>query len=263
MSSSKARFGPRVAANMPVALALKGCPQAVTAYARDIGIGGICIATRTSFAKQLLETVSVRFPAGEVRLQAEARWQRDAPDQDVVLTGVRFCEEDPATQWVLWSFVQDRAREIVKFLNEEPALPLLDLYEKFDFALFSRLRDVAATRSIYGGAEGNESLFVIFRGRVALRPSGPHRSPLASVILGQGSIFGGIGLVATVPTLDRAESLTSVTLLELDAFAFRHLRSSRPDLARRLVDTIVQAQLNVCDLFSERSRAPGGALARA
>ncbi|MEM9177774.1 MAG: cyclic nucleotide-binding domain-containing protein, partial [Myxococcota bacterium] len=86
------------------------------------------------------------------------------------------------------------------------------------------------------GQRGNDSdsIFLIIEGSVTLqvRVRDAIERPLTQLQV--GDLFGGLPLLADLPHTESAVANTAVKLLELDAGAFRHLRSMKPWLGHRL-----------------------------
>ena len=76
------------------------------------------------------------------------------------------------------------------------------------------------------------------------------------VRLGPGDLFGGLPLLGEIGHPETAVASEDLELIEIDAHAFRYLRTSRPWLAHRLAAAMVRIHV-------ERSaRALDAALAR-
>ena len=82
--------------------------------------------------------------------------------------------------------------------------------------------------------DGTDSTFLVIEGNVTLqvRIRDSIERPLCQ--LGVGDLFGGLPLLADLPHCETAGADSMVRLLEVDASAFRHLRSMKPCLGHRL-----------------------------
>ncbi len=232
------RLGPRVAAYIPIQVHLTNQAETLVARSRDVGIGGVCIATREDFPVLEVESVSIEFPGRTLSSMARGCWQRRVEDEDAVLSGIQFVDCSLEVRGALAEMVQKRAHEIACFLEESESLRGLDLDDRLELAKFSRLRQVPANRVVYRASDREiESLFVVFRGSVSIR------SAIASVedrVLPQGRSFGGRSLIADLPSIETCTAREDTQLLEIDVYAFRFLEFARPMLARRVMRAILQ-----------------------
>jgi len=233
----------RVGTDLPVQIHLSELPAPLPARARDIGVGGVCVATPTMFSLKSVRRVVIGMPSGPVTLDAEGRWQYDANADDLVLSGLAFSHTPPEIVDVLSGFVLENGRALARFLYAESDLRDFGLEEVLGLAQITRFRDVAAGRCLYRegtSREGEDSVFVVARGAVTVlaRARGAREVPLAQ--LGPGQLLGGLPLVADTPHPETASADVDTRLLEVDREAFRYLERSRPWLAQRLAGAVVR-----------------------
>lgn len=232
------RLGPRVAAYIPIQIYLRNQRAPLLARSRDLGIGGVCVATSTGFPIREVDRVSIEFPRGALASPARGCWQRRIEDEEAISSGIEFLDCPLEVRSVLAEIMQRRAHEIACFLEESDAPPGLDLDDRIELAKFSRLRQIPSRRMIYRASEREaESLFVVFRGSVALHATG---EPSLGRIVQQGSCFGGRSLLADLPSVDSCLAREDTQLLEVDVHAYRFLEFARPILARRILHAILQ-----------------------
>jgi CRP-like cAMP-binding protein len=106
------------------------------------------------------------------------------------------------------------------------------------------MRRLPAGRYVYGQNEAAlRSVFLVFEGQTILETEiNGWRFTLGR--LQRGEAFGGIGLVASVPTPESAIAGTDLVLLEIEPFTFRYLEVVRPLLARRLRQIVFESFLS-------------------
>lgn len=238
---SDQRLGSRVAAYIPVQLELSTGGKQLLARSRDLGTGGLCVATAEPFPLADVVGVAIEFPGASLAIEARACWQQSVTDEDAVLTGIRFLTTEPAVRRRIAETVQRRACELAAFLDESEALPGLDFDAYLELSLFSRLRQIPAGRVVYrAGQSGVESLFVVFRG--AVRVEGDGETPEGRLVV-QGRSFGGLSLISNAPSRTTVRAVEPVQLLEVDAFAYRFIELGRPPLSRLVQRAIVELLL--------------------
>ena len=240
------RVSTRVAAYFPVKLYLEGLPGPLAARSRDVGPGGICVGTRSPFALSSVQRVAIELPSGPLVLAAEGRWQREIAAEHAMVSGIQFMDPPRAETFTISKFVRDRASELAQFMQEHSDLAGLDVDCAMDLALFTRLREVPAGHRLYcqgKRSDGGESIFVVYRGSVALEVAvdGDDRVRLERVEA--GGVFGGLPLVAGVPHVESASTETDSLLLEIDPYTFHFLEWAKPPLARGLTQIVIRKQV--------------------
>jgi CRP-like cAMP-binding protein len=138
---------------------------------------------------------------------------------------------------MVWDQVLDSGKRLARFLYERTALHELGLEEAMGLAQVTRFRSMSAGDLIYRQGhrdKGTDSIFLITEGEVTLqiRVRDAFERPLDHLTV--GDLFGGLPLLADLPHAESAVANTDVQLLEIDAAAFRHLRSMKPWLGHRL-----------------------------
>ncbi len=231
------RSNPRVGTDLPVEFFSGEFAGALLGRTRDISIGGACIATQSPFSFKSLRRIVLRLPNQNLTLDAAGCWQREDPVENLVLTGVLFENPTPENLEVIWNLVLDAGKKLARFLYERTALRELGLEEAMGLAQVTRIRTMQPGDMIYrqGTRDGaNDSIYLITEGNVTLqvRIRDAIEQPLAQ--LGVGDLFGGLPLLADLPHAESAVANTTLRLLEVDAAAFRHLRSMKPWLGHRL-----------------------------
>lgn len=234
----------RVGADLPVQLHGTDFRGTLPARARDLSVGGLCIATHSAFALKSVRRVTLGLPSGPLTLQAEGRWQRDAPSDGVMLSGVEFVEPSPEAVAALKSLVFEIGQSLAQFLSTESELRGLGLEEILGLAHITRLRDVTAGATIYRqdtAHPGEDSIFVVGRGSVIVQVRARNVSEVMLARLGAGQVFGGMPLVGGISHSDSAVADTDARILEIDQDAFSYLKTARPSLAEGLAFAVTHA----------------------
>ncbi len=228
---------PRVGTDLPVELYATDFGGALLGRTRDLSIGGACVATPSPFAIKSLQQIVISFPTERLILDAVGCWQREDPSEQLVLTGVHFEQPSYEQLEVVWDQVLDSGKRLARFLYERTALHELGLEEAMGLAQVTRFRSLRAGDLIYRqgtSGHGNDSIFLIAEGHVTLQVRIRDAIERPLVQLGVGDLFGGLPLLADLPHAESAVADGSVRLLEIDAAAYRHLRSMKPWLGHRL-----------------------------
>ncbi len=231
------RSNPRVGTDLPVELYASDFGGALLGRTRDLSIGGACIATQSPFSIKGLQRIVLGLPSQNLTLDVFGCWQREDPVEDLVLTGVQFDNPHSEQLELVWDQVLESGKRLARFLYERTALHELGLEEAMGLAQVTRFRTMRAGETIYRQGTRNpesDSIFLITEGQITLqlRIRDAIEQPLAQ--LRTGDLFGGLPLLADLPHAESAVADTNVRLLELDAGAFRHLRSMKPWLGHRL-----------------------------
>ncbi len=110
-------------------------------------------------------------------------------------------------------------------------------------AQVTRYRQVNAGRMLYRQDTrnpGEDSIFLLTQGRIALRVRFRDVRDLDFADLGPGEIFGGFPLVADLAHTESAVAESDCSLLEIDDTAYRYLCTARPWLAQKLATALVR-----------------------
>ncbi|MCL4684647.1 cyclic nucleotide-binding domain-containing protein [Myxococcota bacterium] len=239
------RSAPRVACNAAGELRLGGMGT-LACRLRDVGTGGICIQTPSPFALSSLRSVTIHLPGESLTLDIEGCWQREASLERAIFTGLRFSRPTASDRERMRKFVEQAAQELTDFLQNRSELRDLGLDEALDVALASRLREAPPGTFICREGHprpGDDSLFVVMRGTVTLAATGDREHELEVERVSPGGVFGGIPLIADVPSPVSAVAVSDVILLELDRAVFRYLERAKPLVAHRLARTIAARQV--------------------
>lgn len=253
------RSDPRIAIHAPAHIYSTEFSGALPAVVRDLSIKGACISTPSPFAFKSVDRIEVDLPSGRLCLSAQGCWQRDEDADNVVLTGLRFEDEDAAAKDQLWSAVLQGGQHIARFILETCALPELTLEDALGLAQVTRHRQIPTGRSIYtqpspslkptasdettdDGSESScdDSFFLMLRGDVALTLRIRDARDRETARLSRGDAFGGLPLVSGIPHTESAIAASDSELLEIDAGSFRYLRTARPWLGQRLGQAILR-----------------------
>lgn len=237
---------PRIGISLPVRLHLAGLSGPLGARTRDLGVGGVCVATPSRFAVRDLRNVAIGLPKGACELPAEGRWQIEVSGEDAFLTGIRFLEIPGEILDQLWDVVHERAKRLTHWLSQQPELAALSLSDALDLAHLTRLRDVGAGAYVYRQGvqpSGGDSIFVVASGEVVLerRTERQRRFVLGSARTGQ--VFGGTGLLANVAPGETAVVERDASLLEVSKGAFENLKHASPELAFRIASLVARSHL--------------------
>lgn len=231
------RGAPRVAADLPIELHVGGLPGSLAARSRDVGVGGVCVATPSPYDYKALRRVVIVLPGGRFALGAEARWQRARRSDRHVLTGISFTEAPLDAIDALWDLVLDAGKRFARFLHAHSDLHGLGMEEALGLAQISRYRDVAAGVTLYRektAEPGEDSIFLVAEGEVVLQLRVRDARLARLACLGPGQMFGGMPLVAECAHAESAVAASAVRLFEIDRLAYVHLCHAKPWLAQRL-----------------------------
>lgn len=234
---SEIRDRGRVGSDLPVEVHIADLPAPLLARSRDVGVGGICVATPSPFALKSVRRAVISLPDGPLTLDAEGRWQIDAAGEDVVLSGLAFVDVPPNAIDALSSFVIETGRALARFLYAESELRSFGLEEILGLAQITRLHDAVAGHYLYRqdtALPGEDSIFIVARGSVCLQARARSAREVTLARLRPGQVFGGMPLVGNVAHAESAVAESDSRLLEIDRDAFRYLEGARPWLAQRL-----------------------------
>lgn len=231
------RSNPRVGTDVAVEIYASDFGGALYGRTRDLSIGGACIATPSPFAYKSLHSIVLKLADRDLKVDVEGCWQREDPSQRFVLTGIAFDRPPPETLEVIWESVLDAGKRLARFLYERTALHELGLEEAMGLAQVTRFQNASVGDAIYRQGDrstGSDSIFMIAEGSIALQVRVRDAIDLPLARLEVGDLFGGLPLLADLPHAESAIAATDVKLFEIDASAFRHLRSMKPWLGHRL-----------------------------
>ncbi len=241
----EARTDPRVGVDFPIQIFSGDFSDPLPASARDLSVGGVCLATTSMFSFKSISRVRLDLADGAMELNAEGRWQSESSSDDSILTGLNFMDLDKDDVSQLWDVVNDASKELGLFLFDRSDLSDLPADDATNLADCSRYRLVSAGRQIYRQDESRsgDSIFLVLRGEVRLTVQLGNRQEVTLEQLGSGSLFGGLPAVADLPNQESAVADSQATLLEISRWSFAHLRVAKPLLAQRLAQIIMRSQL--------------------
>lgn len=231
------RSNPRVGSDLAVEIYTGEFGGALLGRSRDLSIGGACIATPSPFSFKSVQRIVLSLPTQKLAFDAVGCWQREEPQENIVLTGISFDNPHPDQLELIWDLVLDAGKKLARFLYERTALHELGLEEAMGLAQVTRLRTFNPGDMIYRqGTQGghNDSIFLLTEGNVTLQLRIRDAIERPLVQLAVGDLFGGLPLLADIPHAESAVADTQVRLLEIDSASFRHLRSMKPWLGHRL-----------------------------
>lgn len=231
------RATPRVGADYPVQVYSSEFSGPLVGRTRDLGVGGLCVATSSPFSFKSITQVGLGLPDRTLLLPAQGCWQREEPADELMLTGVSFKEASAEDLNTIWSLVLDAGKHLARFMYENSDVRELGLEEAMGLAQITRFRDIRAGRSLYRQGTrqpGETSLFLLMRGIVVLQVRVKDAIEVEIARLQPGEIFGGTPIIASVPHPESAVAETDVRLLEIDEAAFRYIRCVKPWLGYRL-----------------------------
>lgn len=241
----EARADPRVGIDIPVQLSSRDFRGGIEASARDLSVGGVCVATSSLMAFRSIEEVKLTLPDGPMTLKVEGRWQTEATGGDSLLGGLSFLEPTRDEIARLWNVVHDASKDLSLFLFESSDFQELCADDASNLAECSRFRIIQGRKRIYAQDEcrpGDDSIFLVLRGTVSLRVRiGRRELPFQQ--LSPGSVFGGLPVVADVPNQDSAVADGDAKLLEISRGSFSYLRVAKPLLAQRLAQLVTRTHL--------------------
>lgn len=240
----EARADPRVGVDLGARVFSRDFEGGLDARARDLSVGGVCVASESPFAFKSVERLVLDLPSGPMELPAQGRWQSESVCERVVLTGLAFDSRSAADVSRLWDAVQGSCKELGLFLYDRTELSDLSADDAVSVAQISRFRIVGIGRFIYRQdvcRAGDDSIFIVHRGRVSLGHGFTSGREATLERLGPGCLFGGLPIVAETPNLETAVADEDCTLLEISRAAYGYMRVARPLLAQRLAQLVARS----------------------
>ncbi len=238
----RARF--RVGLDAPVRIHSSHFAGALSGRTRDLGVGGVCVATESLLALDAIERVEIALPDGELSLAVKGRWQAATDEARHVLCGLEFVRPDEAAISRLWDVLAARGKELALFLYSGSDLSDLAAEEALGLAQVSRSRVVARRELVYprsGDPVADAAIYVVEEGEVALEVRIGGVIPKAIDRLGRGRLFGGVALITDEADAESAVAETDLRLIEIDAAAYRYLAATKPWLACHLATAVARA----------------------
>lgn len=233
--------------DVPVEVVCGGLPGSLHGVSRDLGIGGVAVATASVFSYRSVRRVILHLETGRLELEAEGCWQQEDHAESAVQTGIRFTSLDEPTVSMLWDVVVDRGKDIARFLHGDSDLAHLGVEEAIGLAHASRSRLVRAGRFIYRSdvpRAGDASIFVVLRGEVVLQIRVRNAIEHTIERLGPGRLFGGLAAIEGSAAPESAVASTDVELLEINRTSFEFLLAVKPWLAQRITQAVTRAYLS-------------------
>ena len=245
----QARTDPRVGVDFPVRIFSGDFSGPLAGTARDLSVGGICVATASRFSFKSIRSVCLDIPdCPPLELKAEGCWQTNTTSDASMLTGVRFPNPEKAEIARLWNLVNAAREALGLFLFDRSELTDLSAEDAANLADCSRYRVVPPRRRIYRQAERcslDDSIFLLVRGEVSLMARIGERPEVVLERLSPGRLLGGLPAVADLANQESAVADVQTTLLEISQKSFATLRLAKPLLAQRLAQVVTRTQLRL------------------
>jgi CRP-like cAMP-binding protein len=239
----EARATPRVSADFPLRIWSRDLSGPLDARTRDLSVGGVCVATKSPFSFKSVRRIGLQLGDESLELEAEGRWQSESHSDDAVLTGVSFVRPEPRHVQRLWDVVHDAGKQLARFIYDGSELCDLGADDADSLAQVTRARQISAGRLVYRQdmvRPGDDSIFLVQRGRVSLVSRICDGRDLTVERLGAGGLVGGLPLIAGVPNAESAWADEDSALLEISRSAFSYLRLAKPLVAQRLAQSVAR-----------------------
>lgn len=238
------RLSPRVAARLQVDLECAGQPGPLRGILRDVGVGGLCVETRSPFILADIMRAGIAIPNGpDVWAAVEGIWQRDSVAKTGVLTGLRFRDLDKEAERSITSFVERTALETSRFLQACNHLDDLPLSDALDIVFHTRMVEFSQGSVVYSegtvGTRG-DSLFIVAEGSVLLESRRGNGTRIPIERIGVGGLFAGIPFLTGLPHMESAIAASNVTLLEIDPYSFGYMMREKPGVAHMLLRSLLR-----------------------
>jgi hypothetical protein len=241
-------LGRRTLARVPMDVALRlhvvGLPGPLPARARDIGLGGLCVATPTCFPLSDLRRVSILHPNEKLEVDAEGRWQAAFPGRDAFLSGVQFPNTGGRVRDRLWDFVHDQTKALSTWLSQESELRSVALPDLVELIHAMRMRESTNGEVVFqqGSRQaGDDSIFVVRTGSVTLETSTAMGRTVELGRITRGQLLGGSALLCSAAPLERAIVSEPATFLEISRSALGFLQVVYPMLAAELTTILIRS----------------------
>jgi hypothetical protein len=243
-------LGRRSLARVPVEVALRlhvaGLAGPLPARTRDVGVGGLCVATPSCFPLKDLRRVAVLHANETVEVDAEGRWQAAFPGRDAFLSGVRFPNVGGRVRDYLWDVVHDQTKTLSTWLSQESEMRSLALPDLVELIHAMRMRQSMNGEVVFrqGSRQaGDDSIFVVMTGSVTLETlTAKGRSvELGSVTRGQ--LLGGSALLGSKARLETATVTRPAVFLEISRASLAFLQLVYPMLAAELTTIVMRTYM--------------------
>jgi hypothetical protein len=249
----------RVPMDLTIRLHVANLPGPLPARARDLGVGGLCISTPTCFPLNDLRRVSLFHPKERFDVPVEGRWQTEVPGRDAYLSGARFHELDAGTLDRLWDSVHAQTKDVSRWLSQHSELSSIVLSDLIEILQAMRLRELGSGEPLFrqGSRQlGEDSIFVVVSGRIALESSSPrgHKTLLGHAERGQ--VIAGSAVLYGAPPAETAVVSEAATLLEISRSSLAFVQATCPALAADLIAIATRAYVE--RQRSALNRAVGG-----
>jgi len=260
LAPEPSRFGRRslgrVALDFPVRLQVRGLPARLSARTRDLGLGGVCIATASRFDFRSVGSIELMHPTVRLQLPAEGRWQMEACGEDSFLTGIAFESLDSTALDKVWDLTHVQTKYLTRWLGQMSDFHDLGLASLQELAQLTRLRD-AGTGTVLQRQDariaGDDSILLLMQGQVSLERRGSLGRRLAAADVEPGHSFGGLPLLTGVAPGETAIVGATARLLEISRGAFDVLRRSSPTLALEVASIVTRRHLERAVGASDRA----------
>ncbi len=261
---SERRRAPRIADDLSVTIHVDGVSDPIEGVARDLSMGGICVATRSTFAHANSMRIVLQPTGQAVSLVAKRLWQQYEPGEKVVLTGFAFETLSEAERKTIAELLSASVQRISEILRSS-RLPELGLADVMGIAEVVRFRSFRSGHVIYGCSAQDHSagsLYIVEEGRVSLHVASEQSRNMAIALTQEGDIIGGIDTSLGASLREVAIAEGDARLFEIGRSGFDYLRRHRAELALELASAAFRAtssRLCAALLEASESRAVGSA----
>jgi hypothetical protein len=147
------RLAPRVADDLSVSIHPQDLSDPIPGVARDLSMGGICVATRIPFACSDILRIALHAPGRAISPEVKQLWQQYEPSEKVVLTGFAFGRLNEVERHAIAELLSASLRRIAEVLQSS-LLPKLGVADVMRLAEAVRFLCFRAGHVVYGTASG-------------------------------------------------------------------------------------------------------------
>jgi CRP-like cAMP-binding protein len=243
---------PRVAIAFPVWLHVAGRAAPYYARARDLSVAGVGVESPQPLPLPEIRSVTLATPEGRMQLAAQGRWQAEEAAGQRFAVGICFPAVERVALDRLWALVHGQSRRLLHRLARAHEIRDLGLDHRLQLIHGSRLREARAGETLYQlgqRAPGEDSIFLVLDGEVALEGPTPDGKALMLDRAVAGDLIGGLPRLARLAADHAARVSRDASMLELPAAGFEKFMEVSPRLALELAAAVLRGQL---------ARRPGG-----
>jgi hypothetical protein len=233
---------PRVPVDLALTLHLAGLP-ALPARAREIGVGGVCIATPTRLPLAELRRVSLHSLDTRLKLDVEVRWQAETPGRDGFLAGLEFTNVNPWSRDALWDIVHSQTKRLASLVSRETDLEVIGLADLVDLIHAMRIRDGGTGEVLFRRGcrqAGDDSIFLLLSGKVAIETASRDGRRVSLGEARAGELLCSNALLGAAEPLETALVSEASSLFEISRASFGFIQAVHPLLAAALTTILVR-----------------------